>query len=43
MKDSRPETRSSVIDYGADVEASHMEAETKFCQIQTYRYDTCHT
>lgn len=41
MKDSGPETHSSVIDYAADVEASHLETVTKPCQIQTYSDDTC--
>lgn len=34
MKDSGPETHSSVIDYAADVEASHLETGAKLCQIQ---------
>ncbi len=36
MKYSGPEIHSSVIDYAADVEASHLETRTKSCQIQTY-------
>ncbi len=41
MKYSGPEIHSSVIDYAADVEASHLETGTKSCQIQTYSDDTC--
>jgi len=40
MKDSGPETHSSVIDYAADVEASHLETVTKPCQVQIYNMTT---